>query len=110
MNAVYSLTESCIYFVFKLNAVICMASNALLGKLILALTLSSFFYYTFWIGVLPFTVIEASEESWIYSLFPDRKFAFLIPAVFGVLLLGGLAGFTLYHLRGQIRPKGNRKG
>lgn len=77
-----------------------MASNALLGKLILALTLSVFAYYFFWVGVLPFMVIDASDASWIHSLFPDRKFAFLIPAVFGVFFIGGLSLFTLYHLRG----------
>lgn len=76
-----------------------MASNALLGKLILALTLSVFAYYFFWVGVLPFMVIDSSEASWIHSLFPDRKFAFLVPAVFGVVFIGGLSVFTLYHLR-----------
>lgn len=38
-----------------------MASNALLGKLILALTLSVFAYYFFWVGVLPFMVIDSSD-------------------------------------------------
>lgn len=80
-----------------------MASNALLGKLILALTLSVFSYYFFWVGVLPFMVIDSSEDSWIYSLFPESKFAFMVPAVFGVLFIGGLSVFTLYHLRGHLR-------
>uniref|UniRef100_A0AAG5DDC9 Dolichol phosphate-mannose biosynthesis regulatory protein n=1 Tax=Anopheles atroparvus TaxID=41427 RepID=A0AAG5DDC9_ANOAO len=64
-----------------------MASNAALGKLILAATFSVFFYYVFWVAVLPFMVIDS--KSWIYSLFPPMKFAFFVPAVFGVVLLGG---------------------
>lgn len=84
-----------------------MASNALLGKLILALTLSVFLYYFFWVGVLPFMVIDSSEDNWIYSLFPETKFAFMVPAVFGVLLIGGLSVFTLYHLRGHLRASSN---
>lgn len=84
-----------------------MASNALLGKLILALTLSVFSYYFFWVGVLPFMVIDSSKDSWIYTLFPEKKFAFMVPAVFGVLLIGGLSAFTLYHLRGQLSGSRN---
>lgn len=79
-----------------------MASNALQGKLILALTLSVFSYYFFWVGVLPFMVIDSNEASWIYALFPDRQIAFLIPAIFGVVFIGGLSVFTLYHLRNQL--------
>uniref|UniRef100_A0A182K931 Dolichol phosphate-mannose biosynthesis regulatory protein n=1 Tax=Anopheles christyi TaxID=43041 RepID=A0A182K931_9DIPT len=79
-----------------------MASNAALGKLILAATFSAFFYYVFWVAVLPFIVIDARDESWIYSLFPPMKFAFLVPALFGVVLLGGLSAFSLYHLRDHL--------
>ncbi|XP_058125998.1 uncharacterized protein LOC131282084 [Anopheles ziemanni] len=80
-----------------------MASNAALGKLILAATFSLFFYYVFWIAVLPFMVIDASEESWIYALFPPMKFAFIVPAVFGVVLVGGLSLFSVYHLREHLQ-------
>ncbi|XP_058059287.1 uncharacterized protein LOC131210102 [Anopheles bellator] len=78
-----------------------MASNAVLGKLILAATFGSFLYYVFWVAVLPFMVIEG-EESWIYSLFPPMQFAFLVPATFGVALIGGLSLFSVYHLREHL--------
>uniref|UniRef100_A0A182VB88 Dolichol phosphate-mannose biosynthesis regulatory protein n=1 Tax=Anopheles merus TaxID=30066 RepID=A0A182VB88_ANOME len=79
-----------------------MASNAALGKLILAATFSAFLYYVLWVAVLPFIVIDARDESWIYALFPPMKFAFLVPALFGVVLLGGLSAFSVYHLRDHL--------
>lgn len=79
-----------------------MASNAVLGKLILAATFSLFFYYVFWVAVLPFMVIDSSEDSWIYSLFPPMRFAFFVPALFGVVLIGGLSLFSIYQLREQL--------
>lgn len=38
-----------------------MASNAALGKLILAATFSAFLYYVLWVAVLPFIVIDARD-------------------------------------------------
>lgn len=35
---------------------------AILGQLVLAATFSLFAYYVFWVAVLPFMVIDSSEE------------------------------------------------
>jgi len=38
-----------------------MASNAQLGKLILIAAIAVFFYYFFWVAVLPFMLIDEGE-------------------------------------------------
>jgi len=40
-----------------------MASNAQLGKIILISAIAVFFYYFFWVAVLPFMLIDEGEFS-----------------------------------------------
>ena len=34
----------------------------------------------------------------IHSFFPSLEYAFILPAIFGVIFLGGIVVFTLYHI------------
>ncbi|EDV95888.1 GH15951 [Drosophila grimshawi] len=38
------------------------------------------------------------EGNPILSLFPPLKYAFIVPTVFGVICLGGIAVFSFYHI------------
>ncbi|XP_064541712.1 uncharacterized protein Dpm2 [Drosophila montana] len=73
-----------------------MASNAQLGKIILLIAIAVFFYYFFWVAILPFMILD--EGNPILSLFPPLKYAFIVPTVFGVICLGGIAVFSFYHI------------
>ncbi|KAH8385810.1 dolichol phosphate-mannose biosynthesis regulatory protein [Drosophila serrata] len=73
-----------------------MASNAQLGKIILIAAIAVFFYYFFWVAVLPFMLID--EGNPIRLFFPPLKYAFIVPTVFGVIFLGGIAAFSFYHI------------
>ncbi|KAH8319321.1 hypothetical protein KR067_000633 [Drosophila pandora] len=73
-----------------------MASNAQLGKLILSAAIFAFSYYFFWVAVLPFMLID--EANPIRLFFPPLKYAFIVPTVFGVIFLGGIAAFSFYHI------------
>uniref|UniRef100_A0A336M3U2 Dolichol phosphate-mannose biosynthesis regulatory protein n=1 Tax=Culicoides sonorensis TaxID=179676 RepID=A0A336M3U2_CULSO len=77
-----------------------MASNSLTGKIIVIFCLAVFIYYIIWVSVLPFLLVD--ETNWIHSLFPPYQYAFLIPAIFGSCLIGGLSIYTLYNLRGLV--------
>uniref|UniRef100_A0A336JZS0 Dolichol phosphate-mannose biosynthesis regulatory protein n=1 Tax=Culicoides sonorensis TaxID=179676 RepID=A0A336JZS0_CULSO len=78
-----------------------MVSNALIGKLILFVSVSIFIYYFFWVAVLPFMLVD--EDNWIYQLFPPHHYAFLFPTIFGIIFIGGLTIYTLYHIRGYVQ-------
>ncbi|XP_037928803.1 dolichol-phosphate mannose synthase subunit 2 [Teleopsis dalmanni] len=80
-----------------------MASNAHVGKIVLAISVSVFLYYFFWVSILPFMLID--EENLLHSFFPPLEYAFIVPAVFGVIFLGGIAIFTLYHMWTYVKSK-----
>lgn len=74
-----------------------MASNAILGKLILCIAFSIFLYYFFWIAILPFMRVE--DDNWILYCFPPLKYAYVIPVTFGTLFVGSIMIFTMYHAK-----------
>lgn len=41
----------------------------------------------------------------IRSLFPPLKYAFIVPTVFGVIFLGGIALFSFYHIWSFTKAK-----
>lgn len=49
-----------------------MASNAQLGKIILIAAIAVFFYYFFWVAVLPFMLIDEGELGAPPLPHPDR--------------------------------------
>ncbi|XP_053974334.1 uncharacterized protein LOC128874078 [Hylaeus volcanicus] len=64
------------------------------GKVILIVTLVSFFYYTIWVIGLPFI-----DDNRIRSLFGSQNVALMIPAILGLCFIGGLVFFTIYHVK-----------
>lgn len=50
-------------------------------------------------------VIYLVAGNLIHSFFPPLEYAFILPAIFGVLFLGGIAVFSLYHIWDFIRTK-----
>ncbi|KAI8117739.1 dolichol-phosphate mannose synthase subunit 2 [Lucilia cuprina] len=80
-----------------------MASNAKVGEIVLIVAVSIFLYYFFWVSILPFMLID--EGNLIHSFFPPLEYAFILPAVFGVIFLGGIVVFTLYHIWDFIKTK-----
>ncbi|XP_017842109.1 dolichol-phosphate mannose synthase subunit 2 [Drosophila busckii] len=80
-----------------------MASNAQLGKIILFSAIAVFFYYFFWVAILPFMILD--EGNPIRSLFPPLKYAFIVPTVCGVIFLGGIAVFSFYHIWSFTKAK-----
>lgn len=64
------------------------------GKAILILTLVLFLYYTIWVIGLPFI-----DDDRLRSLFYSYNLALIVPASFGLIFIGGLILFTVYHIR-----------
>lgn len=71
--------------------------DAVLGQVLLSLIGVFVVYYTFWVVVLP--VLPQSEHNLLFKTFPDITYALATPAILGLIFLGGLSLFTLYHLR-----------
>ncbi|XP_046404603.1 uncharacterized protein LOC124169850 isoform X2 [Ischnura elegans] len=72
-------------------------SDAQLGKLIVVSSLSLFVYYTLWLWVPPF-ISKSTLESFPY-IFPPTRYALLVPALSGMLFIGGLLVFTINALQ-----------
>ncbi|EFN82407.1 hypothetical protein EAI_01550, partial [Harpegnathos saltator] len=64
------------------------------GKAILILTSVLFFYYTVWVIGLPFI-----DDDRLRSLFYSYNLALTVPASLGLIFIGGLMLFTVYHVR-----------
>lgn len=64
------------------------------GKAILILTLVLFLYYTVWVIGLPFI-----DNDRLRSLFYSYDLALTVPATLGLIFVGGLVFFTVYHVR-----------
>ena len=62
--------------------------NRDLGKILIALTLVFFFYYTFWIIVLPFVDEEYKQQ--VAAFFPAVEIALFIPAATATLMFAML--------------------
>lgn len=60
--------------------------DATLGKLVLVAFGLAYFYYTFWIYILPF----ADDENFVTLFFPSVKYALIAPAILGSLFIGTL--------------------
>ncbi|XP_029405559.2 uncharacterized protein LOC105225030 [Bactrocera dorsalis] len=80
-----------------------MASNSQVGKIVVVVALTLFLYYFFWVSILPFMLID--EGNFIHSLFPPLEYAFIFPAIFGVIFIGGISIYTLYHIWDHIWKK-----
>lgn len=64
------------------------------GKVILILTLVLFLYYTVWVIGLPFI-----DDDRLRSLFYSYDLALIVPATAGLIFIGGLVLFTMYHVK-----------
>lgn len=64
------------------------------GKAILILTSVLFLYYTVWVIGLPFI-----DDDRLRSLFYSYDLALTFPAILGLIFIGGLVLFTVYHVR-----------
>ncbi|XP_012229413.1 uncharacterized protein Dpm2 [Linepithema humile] len=64
------------------------------GKVILILTIVLFLYYTIWTIGLPFT-----DDDRLRFFFYSHDLALIVPASFGLIFIGGLILFTLYHVK-----------
>jgi len=64
------------------------------GKAILILTFISFLYYTIWVIGLPFI-----DHDKLRSFFYSYDLALIIPASAGLIFIGGLILFTIYHIK-----------
>lgn len=68
--------------------------DALLGKFIIALVLSTFAYFTCWLFIPPF----ADSESFIVHLFPSVYNALFMPVIFGVIFIISLIIYTCFAI------------
>lgn len=64
------------------------------GKIILILTLVLFLYYTIWVIGLPFI-----DDDRLRFFFYSHDLALIVPASLGLIFIGGLILFTLYHVK-----------
>ncbi|TGZ46002.1 Uncharacterized protein DBV15_08818 [Temnothorax longispinosus] len=64
------------------------------GKAVLILTSVLFLYYTVWVIGLPFI-----DDDRLKSLFYSHDLALVIPASLGLIFIGGLILFTVYHVK-----------
>ncbi|XP_020278746.1 dolichol phosphate-mannose biosynthesis regulatory protein [Pseudomyrmex gracilis] len=74
------------------------------GKVILILTLILFLYYTIWVIGLPFI-----DDDRLRSLFYPYNLALIVPASFGLIFIGGLILFTVYHIRPYLSSAKSKK-
>lgn len=65
--------------------------DATLGKLVLVVFGLLYFYYTFWIYILPFV----DEENFITLFFPSVRYALIVPAILGSLFIGTLMTYII---------------
>jgi len=70
------------------------------GKAILILTFVLFLYYTVWVIGLPFI-----DDDRLKSLFYLHDLALIIPASLGLIFIGGLIFFTIYHVKPYLVHK-----
>ncbi|PZC73347.1 hypothetical protein B5X24_HaOG209667 [Helicoverpa armigera] len=68
--------------------------DALVGKLVLVTTSSVFAVFCLWVNSYPFI----DEDSWLSLWLPDPQWSLLLCGAWGLLFVGGLMAFTLYHL------------
>lgn len=64
--------------------------DAVSGKIIIAIVLVVFAYFTCWLFIPPF----ADSESFIYQLFPSIYNALILPVTIGVLFIISLIIYT----------------
>lgn len=64
--------------------------DAILGKIIIAIVLTIFAYFTCWLFIPPF----ADSESFINQLFPSIYNALIIPVTVGVVFIISLIIYT----------------
>ncbi|KAL4219646.1 Dolichol phosphate-mannose biosynthesis regulatory protein [Mactra antiquata] len=70
-------------------------SDQLVGAGLLTCTGLAFLYYTLWVIVLPFV---DDEQTLIHNMFPDRKFAIILPllaGVIGLICIGSFVGVVI---------------
>lgn len=70
------------------------------GKAVLILTFVLFLYYTVWVIGLPFI-----DDDRLRSLFYSHDLALMIPASLGLIFIGGLILFTVYHIKPYLFHK-----
>lgn len=68
--------------------------DALIGKIIIAIVLAFFAYFTCWLFIPPF----ADSESFINQLFPSIYNALIFPVTIGVVFIFALTIFTLFAI------------
>ncbi|CAL1676507.1 unnamed protein product [Lasius platythorax] len=64
------------------------------GKVILILAFVLFLYYTIWVLGLPFI-----DDDRFRFLFYSHDLALMVPASLGLIFIGGLILFTIYHVK-----------
>jgi hypothetical protein len=69
-------------------------NDAALGKILLIIICIFFCYYTAWVIVLPFT----DPGHAINHLFRPVRYALLVPVSMGLIFIGTLVVFTVYHI------------
>lgn len=72
--------------------------DAVIGKLVLVTTSAVFVVFCLWVNSYPFI----DDESWLYGLVPDPQWLLVACVAWGVLFVGGLMLFTLYHLHPHL--------
>lgn len=60
------------------------------GKIVIALVLSLFAYFTCWLFIPPF----AESKSFINQLFPSVNYLLVVPVTFGVIFIISLIIYT----------------
>lgn len=64
--------------------------DAIIGKIVIAIVLTIFAYFTCWLFIPPF----ANSESFIFQLFPSIYNALILPVTIGVIFIISLIIYT----------------
>lgn len=64
--------------------------DAIIGKIVIAIVLAIFAYFTCWLFIPPF----ANSESFIFQLFPTIYNALVLPVTIGVICIISLIIYT----------------
>uniref|UniRef100_A0ABD2XKB3 Dolichol phosphate-mannose biosynthesis regulatory protein n=1 Tax=Trichogramma kaykai TaxID=54128 RepID=A0ABD2XKB3_9HYME len=81
-----------------------MLSDREKGKFILISASVIFLYYTLWVIGYPFF-----EDDRLKAMFMSHSIALFVPAISGLIFIGGLTIFTIYHIRLHLNNKAKNR-
>ena len=83
-----------------------VAMSQALGAVVLAVTVSVFFYYTAWVLLLPMWAPQ--DAPWLHAIFPPRSWAIKLPGIFLLTLTATLVSFIGLVMAGVASERKSR--